>query len=78
MYEDVRRGFQREPPSLLDDVRISMGDDLGDFIDQYRDEGSRPDPPSYEPGRRDGVSVSPALPEKSKYCVVYFAIRFLD
>ncbi|KAL5513096.1 TUS1 [Sanghuangporus vaninii] len=43
-----------------------MGDDLGDFIDQYRDEAIRPDPPSYEPSRRDGASVSPSLPEKNE------------
>ncbi|OCB85764.1 NAD-binding protein [Sanghuangporus baumii] len=37
LYDKVKRGFQRESSSHLDDVRVSMGDDLGDFIDQYRD-----------------------------------------
>ena len=67
LYEEVIRGFQRESPSLLHDVRISMGDDLGSFIDQYRDEPVSADPPKYEPSHRSGVTPSPSLPEKSAF-----------
>ena len=70
LYEDVRRGYQRDLRSTtLDDVRISMGaDDLGAFIDQYsREEPISADPPSYEPARQSGGVSSPALPEKGVY-----------
>ena len=67
LYEEVRRGFQRESPSLLEDVRISAGDDLGSFIDQYRDEPVTTNPPKYEPSNRARVTPSPSLPEKSGF-----------
>ena len=60
LYEDVRRGFASEGFRSLDDVRISMGaDDLGAFIDQYRDDAGPAEPPVYEANRRTGMGVPP-------------------
>ena len=60
LYEEVRKGFASEGFRSLDDVRISVGtDDLGAFIDQYRDEPAQNEPPGYEPNRRGGIVTGP-------------------
>lgn len=62
LYDEVRRGFASESFKALD-VRISLGaDDLGAFIDQYRDDASQNDLPGYEP--RAGIVATPSPMEK--------------
>lgn len=65
LYDEVRRGFASERLRSLDDVRISVGtDDLGAFIDQYRDDTAQNDLPGYEPNRRAGIVTAPSSTEK--------------
>ena len=65
LYEEVRRGFASEGLRSLDDVRISVGtDDLGAFIDHYRDDASQGDLPGYEPSRRSAVVAAQSGIEK--------------
>ena len=65
LYDEVRRGFASEGFRSLDDVRISVGtDDLGAFIDQYRDDAAQNDLPGYEPNRRAGIVAAPSDLEK--------------
>lgn len=75
LYDEVIRGFTREPSRLLNDVRISTGpDDLGAFIEQYRETRHIPpppplpsaDPPTYEQNRKRGSS--PVIPVEKGAC----------
>ena len=41
-------------------------DDLGAFIDQYRDDAGSAEPPGYEPNRRAGFAAPNAAPDRGK------------
>ena len=68
LYDEVRRGYASDGFKSLDDIRISMGaDDLGAFIDQYRDDAGSAEPPGYEPNRRAGYfPAASAAPDRGK------------
>lgn len=63
LYDEVKRGYASEGFKSLDDIRISLGaDDLGAFIDQYRDDAGSAEPPGYDVNRRAGIVVPPPPP----------------
>lgn len=75
LYDEVIRGFTREPSRLLDDVRISTGfEDLTTIIAQYGETQAIPpppplpaaDPPTYEDRKSGSFPIVPV--EKGACC----------